>query len=164
MQGIDHDRVSTWLAEHVDGATPPFRFDLITGGRSNLTFLVTDGAGTRFVLRRPPTGHVLATAHDMAREHRLITAVGRTNVPVPRTLAFSSLAFPPALKERLMDLCQPGTDSLELAGVVSLELAESLGVVRHTIETFSVGGYRYTNLADAVAQARQMNEPDRTDG
>jgi aminoglycoside phosphotransferase (APT) family kinase protein len=70
----------------VNGAVAPFRFELITGGRSNLTFLVTDGAGTRFVLRRPPTGHVLATAHDMEREHRLITAVGRTDVPVPRTL------------------------------------------------------------------------------
>ncbi|HSJ90457.1 MAG TPA: phosphotransferase family protein, partial [Ilumatobacter sp.] len=86
MQGIDHDRVSAWLVEHVEGATPPFRFDLITGGRSNLTFLVTDAGGERSVLRRPPTGHVLATAHDMAREHRLITAVGRTSVPVPRTL------------------------------------------------------------------------------
>jgi len=86
VQGIDHDRVSAWLAEHVDGAVAPFRFDLITGGRSNLTFLVTDADGARFVLRRPPTGHVLATAHDMAREHRLITAVGRTSVPVPRTL------------------------------------------------------------------------------
>ena len=42
--------------------------------------------GSMFVLRRPPTGHVLATAHDMAREHRIITAVGRTDVPVPRTL------------------------------------------------------------------------------
>ena len=86
MQGIDHDRVAAWLGEHIDGATPPYRFDLITGGRSNLTFLVTDGAGSRYVLRRPPTGQVLATAHDMAREHRLITAVGRTDVPVPRTL------------------------------------------------------------------------------
>ncbi len=86
MQGIDVDRVSGWLVEHVDGAEPPFAFDLIVGGRSNLTFQVTGADGTRFVLRRPPTGHVLATAHDMAREHRIISAVGRTSVPVPRTL------------------------------------------------------------------------------
>ena len=86
MQGIDHERVSGWLTEHVAEATPPFRFELITGGRSNLTFLVSDAAGAQFVLRRPPTGHVLATAHDMEREHRLITAVGGTDVPVPRTL------------------------------------------------------------------------------
>ncbi|MDJ0771165.1 MAG: phosphotransferase family protein [Ilumatobacter sp.] len=83
---IDHERVSGWLRDHVDRAEPPFSFDLIVGGRSNLTYRVTGADGHRFVLRRPPTGHVLATAHDMAREHRIITAVGRTDVPVPRTL------------------------------------------------------------------------------
>lgn len=86
MQGIDIDRVSGWLTDHVAGAVAPFDFDLIVGGRSNLTFRVTGADGARYVLRRPPTGHVLATAHDMAREHRIITAVGRTPVPVPTTL------------------------------------------------------------------------------
>jgi aminoglycoside phosphotransferase (APT) family kinase protein len=78
--------VAAWLAAHVGGCEPPFEFTAIAGGRSNLTFLVGDSAGHRFVLRRPPLGHVLATAHDMAREHRLIEAVGRSNVPVPRVL------------------------------------------------------------------------------
>jgi len=64
----------------------PFTFQLIAGGRSNLTFKVVGADGTRFVLRRPPLGHVLATAHDMAREHRIIAAVGRTDVPVPPAL------------------------------------------------------------------------------
>lgn len=86
IAGIDVDRVSRWLADHVEGAVAPFTFRLITGGRSNLTFTVTGDDGTRFVLRRPPLGHVLATAHDMAREHRIIAAVGRTGVPVPRAL------------------------------------------------------------------------------
>jgi len=86
VQGIDHDRVSAWLSANIDGAVAPFEFDLIVGGRSNLTFLVIDAVGQQFVLRRPPTGHVLATAHDMEREHRIISAVGRTGVPVPTTL------------------------------------------------------------------------------
>jgi aminoglycoside phosphotransferase (APT) family kinase protein len=86
VNGIDSLRVSDWLTAHVDGVEPPFEFALIAGGRSNLTFRVTDAAGTTVVLRRPPLGHVLATAHDMAREHRIITAVGHTAVPVPRTL------------------------------------------------------------------------------
>ena len=68
------------------GRSAPFEFTIIAGGRSNLTFTVTDANGTRFVLRRPPTGAVLATAHDMAREHRIIAAVGTTNVPVPPAL------------------------------------------------------------------------------
>lgn len=86
VQGIDVDTVSAWLVDHVDGARAPFSFELIAGGRSNLTYRVTDAKGTRFVLRRPPLGHVLATAHDMAREFRIIAAVGSTRVPVPRAL------------------------------------------------------------------------------
>ena len=86
VEGIDVPRVTDWLVENVEGAVAPFRFELIAGGRSNLTFKVTGDDGTRFVLRRPPLGHVLATAHDMAREHRVISAVGTTSVPVPRTL------------------------------------------------------------------------------
>ncbi len=84
--GIDRERVTAWLVEHIGGATAPFEFELIAGGRSNLTYTVTDAAGRRFVLRRPPTGAVLATAHDMAREYRIIDAVGRTDVPVPPAL------------------------------------------------------------------------------
>ena len=86
-RGLDEDRVSAWMAANVPGAVPPFSFSLIAGGRSNLTFEVDDASGGRFVLRRPPLGHVLATAHDMAREHRIISAVGATAVPVPRALA-----------------------------------------------------------------------------
>ena len=84
--GLDEERVSAWLAANIAEATEPFTFSLIAGGRSNLTFEVLDGLGERFVLRRPPLGHVLATAHDMGREHRLISAVGTTSVPVPRAL------------------------------------------------------------------------------
>lgn len=86
IHGIDHERVTSWLVENIDGATAPFEFTAIVGGRSNLTFTVTDANGTKYVLRRPPTGAVLATAHDMAREHKIIAAVGTSNVPVPPAL------------------------------------------------------------------------------
>lgn len=86
MQGIDEARVEQWLNTNIEGATGPYTYHLIAGGRSNITFRVVDAHGKHMVLRRPPLGHVLATAHDMAREHRIISAVGKTNVPVPRTL------------------------------------------------------------------------------
>jgi aminoglycoside phosphotransferase (APT) family kinase protein len=63
--------------------------ELIAAGMSNLTYVVTPRGGSAddaVILRRPPTGAVLATAHDMAREHRVISALGQTSVPVPRTL------------------------------------------------------------------------------
>ena len=86
MQGLDLPKVSAWLHDNIDGVQPPFEAELIAGGRSNLTFRVVDANGREFVLRRPPLGHVLATAHDMAREHRIIAAVGKTPVPVPEAL------------------------------------------------------------------------------
>jgi len=87
---IDVDRVSAWLDRNVEEIHGPYEFELITGGRSNLTFKVTDTEGFTFVLRRPPTGNVLASAHDMTREHTIISAVGQTDVPVPRTMGACS--------------------------------------------------------------------------
>ena len=86
LPGLDIPAVSTWLVRHVDGVEAPFEFSLIAGGRSNLTYRVTDACGRRVVLRRPPLGHVLATAHDMAREFRIIAAVGASSVPVAEAL------------------------------------------------------------------------------
>jgi aminoglycoside phosphotransferase (APT) family kinase protein len=59
---------------------------LISGGRSNLTYRL-DLDGGQIVLRRPPLGHVLPTAHDMSREYRVLTALADSAVPVPRPLA-----------------------------------------------------------------------------
>jgi aminoglycoside phosphotransferase (APT) family kinase protein len=83
IEGIDVPRVTAWLAEHTE-ITRPLTFKLIAGGRSNMTFMVSDAAGRRFVLRRPPLGKLLPSAHDMAREHRLMAALGDSAVPVPR--------------------------------------------------------------------------------
>lgn len=81
-EGIDKTAVTAWFAAHVPAATAPLDFGLIAGGRSNLTYRVVDAAGRAWVLRRPPLGHVLATAHDMAREFRIISALAPTEVPV----------------------------------------------------------------------------------
>lgn len=81
--GIDVERVTAWLTRHIDGAVAPFEFDAITGGHSNLTITVTGSDDRRFVLRRPPLGHVLASAHDMEREHRIISGLQTSAVPVP---------------------------------------------------------------------------------
>jgi len=84
--GIDHDRVSSWLTGHVAGAVGPFTFELLAGGHSNLTYRVLAADGRAMVLRRPPLGAILASAHDMAREHKILTGVGRTAVPSPAVL------------------------------------------------------------------------------
>jgi aminoglycoside phosphotransferase (APT) family kinase protein len=80
----------TALRSYLDHAAPGLvngrlTGDLLVGGKSNLTYQVGDGIG-RWVVRRPPLGHVLATAHDMAREYRVLCALGPTVIPVPETL------------------------------------------------------------------------------
>ncbi|WP_433421123.1 phosphotransferase family protein [Microtetraspora malaysiensis] len=81
--GLDLARLSHHLER--EGLTRgPLRAEVIHGGKSNLTYVVRDAERT-LVVRRPPLGHVLATAHDMGREYRVMTALRDTGVPVPAT-------------------------------------------------------------------------------
>ena len=123
MQGLDLPKVSEWLLANVEGLEAPFTADLIAGGRSNLTFAITDATGRRFVLRRPPTGHVLATAHDMAREHRIISAVGTTGVPVPHTLGLCTDVAVNGAPFYVMQLVDGVVlDSVDKAALLPMEL------------------------------------------
>ncbi len=81
--GIQAEAVGAWFAANVAAARPPLTFELIAGGHSNLTYVVRDAAGAAWVLRRPPLSAVLPSAHDMGREHRIISALRGTPVPVP---------------------------------------------------------------------------------
>ncbi|MDO9380693.1 MAG: phosphotransferase family protein [Nocardioidaceae bacterium] len=83
--GLDLAALRSHLDEHAPGlVTGELTAEVIAGGRSNLTYRVGDGT-RRLVVRRPPLGHVLASAHDMAREHRVMSALAGTAVPVPAT-------------------------------------------------------------------------------
>ena len=86
IEGVHAENVTAWFVEHVEGVAPPLEFELIAGGHSNLTFSVRDSAGATYVLRRPPLGHVLESAHDMGREHKIISALAGSSVPVAATL------------------------------------------------------------------------------
>jgi aminoglycoside phosphotransferase (APT) family kinase protein len=85
-EGINVASVTEWFVAHVPDVVTPLTFTLIAGGRSNLTFRVDDAAGHAWALRRPPVHHVLPTAHDMVREHRLMHSLGPVGIPVPGTV------------------------------------------------------------------------------
>src|SRR5205814_9901915 len=87
VAGVDVPRLAQWFAEHIPGFVP-VTAERLAGGTSNITVRLTDPAGEHLVLRRPPLHGVLATAHDMGREYRLISAFGPTPVPVPTAHAF----------------------------------------------------------------------------
>ena len=85
VPGLDLEAFGSYFTAAYPGITSgPLRASVLAGGKSNITYEVTDGRD-RWVVRRPPLGHVLATAHDMAREYRVISALAGTSVPVPRT-------------------------------------------------------------------------------
>jgi len=84
--GIDPAAVTRWFNELGIGFTAPLRFERIGLGQSNLTYLVCDADDRRWVLRRPPLGDLLASAHDVVREARIMAALELTDVPAPRIL------------------------------------------------------------------------------
>jgi aminoglycoside phosphotransferase (APT) family kinase protein len=85
--GLDLTAFGEWLARQVPGLlTGRLSGGVVAGGKSNLTYVVTDGTGS-VIVRRPPLGHVLETAHDMAREYRVMAALRETAVPVPEMYA-----------------------------------------------------------------------------
>jgi aminoglycoside phosphotransferase (APT) family kinase protein len=92
VDGLDLDALAGFLlspdavGDPADRPAGRLRAELIAGGKSNLTYRVTDDVHD-WVVRRPPLGHVLATAHDMAREYRVMSALAATTVPVPAMVA-----------------------------------------------------------------------------
>ena len=120
---------------------------LIAGGKSNLTYCVRSDAG-EVVLRRPPLGHILPTAHDMAREHRVLTALLGTAVPVPRTIhsgnADSALGASFYVMERVLGhICRDAlphgyADTPEERGAIGAALIDVLAAL-HTVDPEQVG-------------------------
>jgi aminoglycoside phosphotransferase (APT) family kinase protein len=109
-EGIDVPRVEAWFAANAGEVELPLSFERIAGGRSNLTYAVADAAGRRWALRRPPLGARLASAHDMGREHRIISALQGTDVPVPPVIG----------------LCEDGDDPFYVMGWVEGPILRSL--------------------------------------
>jgi aminoglycoside phosphotransferase (APT) family kinase protein len=164
------------MANHCAGLRPPLSFEPITGGHSNLTFKVTDDAGRRLVLRRPPLGAVLATAHDMGREHRIIAALASTAVPVPPVVALCTdtsvneapfyvmdyvdghvLDTPAAVRQHL-----PGEEERQRLGASVIDALVAL----HTLDPADIGlgdlGRKEAYLERQLARWRTQWEKSKT--
>jgi aminoglycoside phosphotransferase (APT) family kinase protein len=131
--GLDLEALSGYLAPFsapdntAPGSAPVLRAELFDGGKSNLTYRLTDGSHD-WVLRRPPLGHVLATAHDMAREYRVMSALAPTPVPVPA----------------MVTLCED--TSVIGAPFCVMEYVEG-SILRRTRDTANLADHQRTTLA-----------------
>ncbi|AWB88355.1 acyl-CoA dehydrogenase [Salinibacterium hongtaonis] len=148
IPGLDLDAFEAWLQEHHPQLLAgPLSASLIAGGRSNLTYAIDGGVGP-WVLRRPPLGHVQKTAHDMAREFRVLSALQPTAVPVPRTVLFiddpaAGVEMPFYLMERVDGVALKLRSDNRLFTVdqlvsLSEELATTLATL-HSVDPASVG-------------------------
>lgn len=145
---VDPSRVAVWLAEHVPDVELPLDINLVSGGRSNLTYTLTDPSGRRWVLRRPPTGHLLPTAHDVAREYKIITCLEPVGIPVPLAIGlcnddsiigvpFYVMAFVDGMIVRTADEAIQGLDvSARLQA--GFALVETLATI-HSVDPDAVG-------------------------
>jgi aminoglycoside phosphotransferase (APT) family kinase protein len=120
VPGLDLGAFRSWY----DGQRPgeiggELRARVIAGGKSNLTYEVTDG-GSWWIVRRPPLGHVQATAHDMGREYTAMSALVDTDVPVPTTYAHCDdpdvLGAPFYVMERVLGTAYRSAEQLEPLG------------------------------------------------
>lgn len=149
--GLPLGALAAHLAEHAPGfAAGPLAAELIAGGKSNLTYLVRGRRNARpaaWVLRRPPLGHVLATAHDMAREFRVLSALAPTAVPVPEVYLLCQdpevIGAPFYLMERVegtvyRDASQTAKLTPESAQALSWALVDVLADL-HVVDPVQVG-------------------------
>ncbi|CCH76354.1 putative phosphotransferase [Nostocoides japonicum T1-X7] len=172
--GVDLVALRGWFPGHVPGATDaPLTGQLIAGGKSNLTYVVGDGERT-WIVRRPPLGHVLATAHDMSREYRVITALRDTDVPVPTTYALCQdeevIGAPFYVMERVAGTPYRHAAELEPLGAdrtraISTGLVDVL-VALHHVDPQAVGlgdfGRAEGYLARQVARWRKQLDASRS--
>ncbi len=178
VTGIDADAVTGWLADRLPALQPPLSFELIAGGHSNLTYRVTDAGGGTWVLRRPPLHQVLATAHDMAREHRILAALGPTDVPVPAVVGlctdesvnerpFYVMEFVDGIVARTAEMAEASLDE-PARWQASRSLAEVLARI-HRVDLSEVGlddlarkdGYIERQLKRWLCQVQQAENTGR---
>jgi aminoglycoside phosphotransferase (APT) family kinase protein len=144
---LDPAAVTVWIESLEIGAVPPLAFSPIGLGLSNLTFAVTDAEGRRWVLRRPPAGELLESAHDVAREYRILAGLGRTDVPAPAVYGLCTdqaiSPVPLALVEMIDGLVIEGTEvgeelTPEVRGAVGHRAVSTLARI-HAIDLEAAG-------------------------
>jgi aminoglycoside phosphotransferase (APT) family kinase protein len=161
VPGVEHAELMAWLGGLDSDLAPPVTARRLGVGQSNLTYVLSDAAGHRWVLRRPPVGHLLNSAHDVLREARILSALARTGVPVPRIYGVAQAAevgeAPLVLMEFvdgvvISDVAASRTLPARARHSAGIALPETLGRL-HAVD---LGAVNLTDLASHSPYARRQ--------
>ncbi|MEV6071358.1 phosphotransferase family protein [Nocardia sp. NPDC052001] len=150
LRALNLPALQRYFDSHIPETAGPLTATLITGGKSNLTFRISDGVHD-WVLRRPPLGPLTPTAHDMAREYRIVAALRETAVPVARAVALCEdtgvLGVPFAVVSFVDGRSvQSGTDAARLSGeqarACGLALVDTLAAL-HQVDYDAIGLHEF---------------------
>jgi aminoglycoside phosphotransferase (APT) family kinase protein len=175
LSAAELEAVATVLRHHGEEVAGPLAAELISGGRSNLTIRLNDGV-SGWVLRMPPRTGRTPSAHDVAREHRVISALGATDVPVPRAVALcedeSLLGGPFAVAELVAGTTVQSRDQLDRLDdaevqAIAAALVDVLARL-HRVDHVAVGlerlgrpdGYAERQLRRWSGQWQLVGDPD----
>lgn len=165
VPGIDVERFAAWARVALPDLGPLRQVSLLSGGHSNLNMLLVFDAQA-LVLRRPPLGHIMASAHDMEREYRVLAALSGASVPVPRALHFhgaevevTGVESPFLLMEfvaasALGSAADNAGKSATQLGEASIDLARVLAKL-HNLDPYSIGLERFGRAPGYLE--RQLN-------
>ena len=147
--GLRLASLSTWMQDNIAGfdASADLQATLLAGGRSNISYKLTDASGASWVLRRPPLGHIMPSAHDMGREFRVLSGLNSVSYPTPATRGYCEDESVIGAKFMMMDFVDgrviesaqtASILSATQAGEISQELVDTLARL-HAVDPAAAG-------------------------
>lgn len=147
--GLRIASLSSWMQDKIAGfdASSDLQATLLAGGRSNISYKLTDASGSSWVLRRPPLGHIMPSAHDMGREFRVLSGLNSVSFPTPSTRGYcedesvigAKFMMMDFIDGRVIESAQTATSlSAAEAGEISQELVDTLARL-HAVDPTAAG-------------------------
>ena len=147
--GLKLDSLLQWMSSNISGVDDSAKLQttLLAGGRSNISYKLTDTSGSSWVLRRPPLGHIMPSAHDMSREFRVLSGLNSVSFPTPKAQGICTDEEIIGSKFMLMDfvdgrVIESAETAMTLsdiqAGVISQNLVDTLAKL-HRVDPADAG-------------------------